>query len=328
MKKGKILTNPLIRSVLRSPFPQHEEQALSRDGAVLYDGGNVLPADGAGISVNTTVYGGEGAEAIAFYRAFNNALAAGILPEKLTLLLTLPASETEEKLAERMRMFKALAEREKTVISGGHTTVSDHVSAPVLSAVITGGFDAGYAAGKHPAPGDDLIMTGYAGECGAALLERAHHEEFSRRFAESFLSGVYLEPERLSVSKAADILRGEGACMHDVSEGGVFSALYTFAEGHACGFTAELKAVPIRQETVEICSRLDVNPYELLSTGAMIASVKDAEAVLAKLAEAGIPAARIGEITAGSRKILIRKEGQQCLERPVQDPVMSLTDFG
>ena len=61
MKKGKVLTNPLIRSVLRHPYPQKEERALTRDGAVLF-----AEEDGTiyGTSQSTLIYGGDYAEAL------------------------------------------------------------------------------------------------------------------------------------------------------------------------------------------------------------------------------------------------------------------------
>ncbi|MBR6321773.1 MAG: hypothetical protein IKR59_02785 [Lachnospiraceae bacterium] len=338
MKKGKILTNPLIRSVLRHPFAQHEAQALARDGAVLY-------VDGA--AVNTTVYGGADAEAIAFYRSLNSALAAGILPACVLLSLTLPETETERDISGRMERFQALAARENLAVAGGHTTVSDHVTLPVMTVTVSGRFAEGYPAGsgaagnaaagkaaagngavRRPCPGDALMMTGAAGECGAALMARSYHEKLAGRFSEAFLEGAALDAARLSVRNAAEILLKENAVMHDVSEGGVFSALYTFAEGHACGFTADLKKIPVCQETIEICDYLGVNPYELLSTGALLFSVPDGEGTQKKLQESGIFAEIIGVITEGRRKILLRGEEERFLERPAQDPVMRLADFG
>ena len=167
MKKGKVLTNPLIRSVLRHAFPRKEEQALSRDGAFLLRGEDGAPA--AGACMNTTVYGGSSAEALAFYRSFNGALASGILPERLLLSLTLPLSETEPVLNARMAAFKRLSERENLAISGGHTAFSDQISAPVLTAVISGRFAPGYETGEKALPGMDLVMTGFCGEAGASV---------------------------------------------------------------------------------------------------------------------------------------------------------------
>ncbi len=290
MKKGKILTNPLIRSVLRAPFPQREKEELVRDGAVLGRGSTTdAPLFGAGMS--TTVYGREHAEALSFYRSLNSALAAGIEPESVLLFLTLPVSETETVLANRMRRFQNLAEGENLRISGGHTTFSENVRVPVLGTVISGKF-----AKKEACPqklsGLDLVIAGTAGAAGASLYLEEHRKTLRERFTDAFLDGAKIREEELSVRKAAGILSEEGAIMHDISEGGAFSALYTFAEGLGTGFSVDLYAVPILQETIEICNFFDVNPYEMLSTGAILAAVRDGKSCVGKLTDAGIRSLR------------------------------------
>ena len=338
MKKGKILTNPLIRSVLRHPYPQKEERALTRNGAVLF-----AEEDGTiyGTSQSTLIYGGDYAEALCLYRSLNAALAAGMIPETLQLLLTVPVSETEQMLSQRMEILTELAECENLRIAGGHTTVSDKVSSPVLSTVISGKFakrEALLAEGRlrkmftkasgQNLSGPALVMTGLSGQCGAGILLREKREVLRGRFSEEFLSEAALSREMLSVRKAAEMMRDFGAVMHPVSEGGLFSALYSFAEGFGCGFTVDLYEVPIRQETVEICNFLDVNPYELLSTGALVAAVLDGEACVSALQGIGVQASVIGCLQPGKQKILLKRDEQRYLERPKQDPLMCLPDFG
>jgi len=328
MKKGKILTIPLIRSVLRHSFPQKEESAFRYDGAVLH-------------AQTTVVYGGEHAEALCFYRALNAALCEGMHPESLQLLLTLPESETETALDERMRKFECLAESENIRVSGGHTAFSDKVSSPVLSAVLSGEFgeiradtapnpvktlfDLADSAGQS-APA--LLMIGTAGECGAGIYLQESREALAERFSADFLFGAEIREERLSVRKAAEILQAQDALLYPLSEGGLLSALYGFSEGYGTGFSADLLSVPIRQETVEICNFFDINPYELWSEGALLAAAADREAALSALRSSGIPAAVIGQLLPGKQKIILKKDEESFLERPKQDPVMRLSNFG
>lgn len=58
--------------------------------------------------------------------------------------------------------------------------------------------------------------------------------------------------------------------MHDVTEGGIFGALWEMAEASGVGLDIDLKKIPIRQETIEICEVYDINPYLLISSGAML----------------------------------------------------------
>lgn len=41
--------------------------------------------------------------------------------------------------------------------------------------------------------------------------------------------------------------------MQDLSEGGIFGALWEMADGAGIGLDVALKRIPIQQETVEIC---------------------------------------------------------------------------
>ena len=52
--------------------------------------------------------------------------------------------------------------------------------------------------------------------------------------------------------------------MHDITEGGVFGAFWEMASGAGVGLEVDLKKIPIRQETVEICNYFGVNPYQII----------------------------------------------------------------
>ena len=63
--------------------------------------------------------------------------------------------------------------------------------------------------------------------------------------------------------------------MHDITEGGVFGALWEMAEGAGTGLDVDLRKIPIRQETVEICEFFGVNPYLIMSSGSMMIASDD-----------------------------------------------------
>ena len=51
--------------------------------------------------------------------------------------------------------------------------------------------------------------------------------------------------------------------MRQVGEGGIFAALYRLAKEADTGLVVDLKAMPVRQETIEICEYYKLNPYQL-----------------------------------------------------------------
>ncbi len=65
-------------------------------------------------------------------------------------------------------------------------------------------------------------------------------------------------------------MKSGGCTMHDASEGGIFAGLWEMAEGAGVGLTIDMKKLPLRQETVEVCEYCNVNPYELRSGGSLI----------------------------------------------------------
>lgn len=61
----------------------------------------------------------------------------------------------------------------------------------------------------------------------------------------------------------------------------------------ASDFEIDLKKIPVRQETIEICEFFGLNPYELISGGSMLMAAEDGNQLVHELEKAGIPAAVI-----------------------------------
>ena len=113
---------------------------------------------------------------------------------------------------------------------------------------------------------------------------------------------------------------GAGAhAMHDVTEGGIFGAFWEMAEASGIGLEIDLKQIPVRQESIEICEFFGLNPYELISSGSMLIAAPDGYQMVRELKKAGIPAVVVGKATAGNDRILINGEERRFLEPPKQD---------
>ena len=126
----------------------------------------------------------------------------------------------------------------------------------------------------------------------------------------------------------AKIACANGACaLHDLSQGGVFGALWELAEGSGLGLTADLKKIPIRQETVEVCEVCGVNPYEMRSGGSLLMTAQDGMALVEALEKEGIPAAVIGKLTDSRDRMIVHGEEIRYLDRPRgEDSISILAD--
>ena len=91
-----------------------------------------------------------------------------------------------------------------------------------------------------------------------------------------------------------------------MERGGVFEALWNLAEQAQTGLQAELARIPIRQETIEVCERLDQNPYQLPSGGILY------------LAENGngLPGTVIGRTHKAKARTIVGYEGVRYLDKP------------
>lgn len=315
MKTGKISENVLKRSILKEIRQRRSEAvggaAVGGDCAFLRLKGDILTSTAAAIPEN-------GGIRHALISASNNIAVRGGEAVAVQISAVFPADTEELELKETMREIESCCEELNLQITGGNTEISKAVSDPVISVTAIGHAPAEVLDGyKGSKPGEAIVMMGKAGLEATAFLAKDHEEELKRKFPPDMVDKAMGFGKELSVSKAAAIAGKSGvSAMHDVSEGGVFAALWELAERSDVGLEADLRKIPIRQETIEICNFFDLNPYELLSGGAIVATTGNAEGLIMALSAAGIEAAVIGICTDSNDRVLINGESRRFLERP------------
>lgn len=82
------------------------------------------------------------------------------------------------------------------------------------------------------------------------------------------------------------------------------------------GLSVELKKIPLKQETVELCDFIDVNPYLLPSLGALLIACDHGEQLVRGLRQEGIAAAVIGSFTSSNDRIIVNDDETRYLEPP------------
>lgn len=110
----------------------------------------------------------------------------------------------------------------------------------------------------------------------------------------------------------------------EIAEGGFLTAMWELAKRAGQGFTVDLRKVPLKQETVEICELTEVNPYHLCSYGAVVAVVPDGRLLAEQLEKNGIPSAIIGYTNATKAHILMNDGTESHLNRPEPDELVRL----
>ena len=123
----------------------------------------------------------------------------------------------------------------------------------------------------------------------------------------------------LSVLPESKIATEHGAtAMHDVTEGGIFGAVWEVADCSNTGIIIYEDKIPLKKETETICNFTNINPYSLISSGSMIITAFEGENLVCKLKNAGIEASVIGEIIENG-KYIVGKEGKRELLPPKSD---------
>lgn len=253
----------------------------------------------------------------------NNLAASGAEPVAVMLALLLPESIEEPNIKSLMQEAEAACHALSLQIAGGQTRVSAAVTAPV--AVVTGyGRASGenYCTAKAARPGQDIVISKWIGLEGTAVLAKRHREKLLHRYPAYLVEEAAGFDKYLSILPEAATAVKSGVCaMHDASEGGIFGALWELAEGAGVGLTIDLKKLPLRQETVEVCECCNVNPYELQSGGCLVMTSEDGPGLAAALNAEGIPAVVVGRLTDSNDRIILNEDEVRYMDRPRTDEI-------
>lgn len=249
---------------------------------------------------------------------------------------------TEKILQEIMKQSEAVCKELKLQIAGGHTEISDSVRSPVITVTAFGRpFEKEEAdnsdrqtekncnqikpADKEIKAGLDIVMTKWIGLEGTAVLAKEKEAELNERYPISFLRQAQSFHQHLSlIPEAATALRSGVHTMHDMRNGGVFGALWELSKRLGVGLSVDLKKIPVKQETIEICEFYDLNPYEFLSGGSLLLVTDKGDELVQKLEAEGIFAAVIGQTTDNNDKVLLNEEETRFLEPAKSDEIFKI----
>lgn len=323
MRRGKISESVLKRSVLKK-IKTHREEVINGAG-VGTDCAVLSLQEGYETVFATTPVsapvGNLGTYAISM--ALNNIAAAGAEPIGVLLAILLPDESEESDLQALMEQTEDICSACGVQIMGGHTEVTPIVHQPVMTVT---GVGKRLVEQRKQMPGvgagQDVVISKWIGLEGTTRLAKEYREELCTRYPVRMIEEAAAFDKYLSVIPEAATAIKSGVCgMHDVSRGGIFGALWELAEGAGVGLEIDLKKIPVKQETIEICEFYGLNPYELLSGGSLIMTAKDGAALVTALGREGIPAVVVGRTTDGNDRVLYNEEERRYLDKPKEDQI-------
>ncbi len=307
------------------------------------------------VSTETVALPVKNAAYLAVMAAANNVAVGGGRPVSVMLSVTLPEETEEAQLRELMGEAERCCGELGIQIAGGHTEVSSYVNCPVITATVIGAAAMGeipaqpqgteglsqksrkadFEEAEKQMPGIpremsgnhklDIVMSKWIGLEGTCILAGEKEKELLTRYPVRLVNEAKAQEKYLSVASEAEIALGQGVyAMHDLRYGGVFGALWELSQKTGMGFCVDLKRIPVKQETIEVCEFFGLNPYELLSGGALLMASEDGAGLTGELAEAGISSVVIGSMDFGNDKIVRNGEEIRYLGRPGQDEILKI----
>ncbi len=315
MKVGKISNTILKRTVLKtisglynSYVPEKNKVGLNANKIHVNEQCSVLMATDCGIEP--------------VYTVVNNICARGGRPICIQCSIVLPQNFREIRLREIMQELSKDCHSLGLAIAGGHTQVSDAVLKPIISVTGIGIIedDKEMIQSNKALVHEDIVLTKWIGIGGIRNIIKQNKEQILSRYSTDFIDKAMGNKEDMSVLPEAKIAKKAGVhCMHDVSQGGIFAALWDMAEASGVGIDIYLRKIPVKQEIIEICEMYDINPYQLQSSGCLLMTFADGYGIVDILTNVGIEASVIGKTIFGNDKIIHNLDEVRYLDLPKQD---------
>lgn len=255
----------------------------------------------------------------------NDIATFGVEPAFLFSCLLLPEG-ADKKMVEVISSQMGNAAQELGIaIVGGHCESTPKLVNPIVVGCVMGFTEKGdYVTAAGSQVGDKLILTKSAGIEGTAILASDRETELKKTLNNSELKKAKEFYNQISVVKDALTAYKTGGvhAMHDPTEGGIANGIHEMADAGNLGVNVIQEKILIQPETAKICSHFQIDPLQLIGSGALLiaAQTNKAKKIIQKLTEQNIQAAIIGEFTKDPEKRILTSQNQQTsLTRPKSD---------
>ncbi|MCP4682688.1 MAG: HAD-IA family hydrolase [Desulfobacterales bacterium] len=232
----------------------------------------------------------------------NDIATSGATPRWFLSTLLFPPGILLSRVLEVMNDLMETCQQLGITLVGGHTEITDSVTRPIVSGMLAGTVKKSSLMDKKKIrPGDRILLTKKVAVEGTAIIAGEFGETLKKlgmkdqeiQASMDFLSSI-------SVLKEAEIAGNhEGVtAMHDVTEGGLSTALYELSKAGDHRIHVRMDDIPYYAETEKVCQLLDIHPLGLIGSGSLLISCrkKTYQALIKKIKDAGIHVTCIGEV--------------------------------
>ncbi|MCP4628053.1 MAG: hypothetical protein GY850_31720 [bacterium] len=246
----------------------------------------------------------------------NDIATSGAKPRWLLTTLLFPCGVTPSEIHKVFQELKEFCRRWEITLCGGHTEITDAVTRPVVTGMMAGTVTRRKLIDKrNMAPGDRVLLTKGVAVEGTAIIAR----EFGDRLAQLGLADADIEKGReflanISIITEARLAAQSGAtsAMHDVTEGGLATALEEMSIAGRHQIRIDLDAIPVFAETRKICRLLSIQPLGLIGSGSLLICCRESgcSSLMESIRQSGIEVACIGKVRDPGQGIHAIKKGR------------------
>jgi hydrogenase expression/formation protein HypE len=233
---------------------------------------------------------------LAVHGTVNDLAVGGAKPLYLSCGFILEEGLPVETLRQVVKSMKEAADKASVKIVTGDTKVVHRGSADKLFINTTGigVIRSGVSISAHNLkPGDKIIINGYLGDHGAAILIARGELALSTPIESD------TQPLNSLVDNIVEVCP-EVRAMRDATRGGLATVLNEFALSSDVGIRLYESSLPVREEVQGVCELLGLDPLYLANEGKLVVVVPSAhtETVLAAMRanSAGENACIVGEV--------------------------------
>jgi hydrogenase expression/formation protein HypE len=134
--------------------------------------------------------------------------------------------------------------------------------------IVPGGLD---LSANQARPGDKVILSGFVGDHGIAILAQREGLEFESTIQSDSAALHVLVADMLNASH-------EIRCMRDPTRGGLSSTLNEIAAQSQVGIELQEETIPVREEVRGACEMLGLDPLYVANEGKLVAIVAQSAA--------------------------------------------------
>jgi hydrogenase expression/formation protein HypE len=308
---GGKLTADLIDQVFLPAFKNPILEKLD-DQAVLTVGGARLAFTTDSFVVTPIFFPGGDIGRLAVYGTVNDLAMSGARPLYLSAAFILEEGLRVDDLRRVVESTRIATAEAGVALVTGDTKVVNRGKGDQIFITTTG---IGVIEGRvnisadRARPGDQIILSGYIGDHGMAIMSQRENLEFEGAITSDCASLHGLVAAMLSTPP------GDGSefihCLRDPTRGGAATTLNEIAKRAGVGIVLREQSIPVRESVRGACEVLGLDPLYVANEGKLLAVVvpERTQAVLHQMRQhpLGQDAAIIGEVVAEHPGMVLMK---------------------